>query len=90
MGMECCKGKNCRATAMVADNISLATWHQTPPKTAEASKDSAYITLVDPVITYELNGVFEASPSHLPTPVQIKAVPIWGMGFCLLVSLKIK
>jgi len=68
---------------MAANNISMATNRQTPPKTADASKDAARMTCAGQVTLPKLDGVFVASSSHLPMPVQVKATPIWGDEFLL-------
>ena len=68
---------------MAANNISMATNRQTPPKTADASKDAARMTCAGQVTLPKLDGVFVASSIHLPMPVQVKAAPIWGNEFLL-------
>ena len=66
---------------MAANNISMETNRQTPKKTANASKDATRMTCAGQVTLPKLDGVFVVSSSHLPTPVQVKAIPTWGDEF---------
>ena len=83
MEIGCCGVINFQATAMAANIITMGENRQTPTKLADASKDATCMTCAGQLTLPKLDGVFVVSSSHLPTPMQIKAAPIWGDEFLL-------